>query len=231
MKSNAVYIIPDQSVFNPELIKDFENFNKADSLLLHSTLNLNLFDNLIGRELNAEIYCLLDEQDKEFLPAELKNSSIKILFENLINKKILFDKLALNEFPLHKNNLIIFSDIMGINSTDAEKYFKLLSIEDESLLIGRSKDNCVVILGFNNYSDEVFNNLLKVNFNYDELLIKLSSLNYFIHTTQNILHINNLSDFKELYADLSQKKSIEYCSQQMHEKFTHLFVEYKELLK
>jgi len=231
MKSNAVYIIPDQSIFNPELVKDFESFNKADSLLLQSTLYLNLYDNLIGKELNAEIYCLLDELDKEFLPAELKNSNIKILFENLFNKKILFDKIASKEFSLYKNNLIIFSDIMGINSADVEKYFKLLNIEDESLLIGRSKDNCVVILGFNNYSDEVFKNLLIVNFNYDELLIKLSSLNYFIHTTQDILRINNLSDFKKLYADLSQKKSIEYCSQQMHEKFTHLFVEYKELLK
>lgn len=231
MKLNAVYIFPERSIFNPELVKNFESFNKEDSLLLHSTLYLNLYNNLIGKELNAEIYCLLDEQDKEFLPAMLNNSNIKILFEKLNNKKGLFNNLSSNKFSLHKNNLIIFSDIMGINSTDVEKYYRLLNIEDESLLVGRSRDNCVVILGFNNYSDEVFKNLLDVNFNYDELLIKLSSLNYFIHTTQNILRINNLNDFKELYSDLSQKKSIEYCSQQMHEKFTHLFVEYKELLK
>jgi len=231
MKSNAVYIIPDRSVFNLDLIKDFENFNKADSLLLCSTLYMNLVENFIGRKFKADIYCILDELDKEFISNELKNTEIKILFDNISNKKKLFDKLAAKEFSLHKNNLIIFSNIMGINLIDVEKYFKLLNIEDESLLIGRSKDNCVVILGFNNYSEEVFTNLLNVNFNYDELLIKLSSLNYFIHTTKDILSINNLSDFKELYTDLSKKKSIEYCSQQMHEKFTHLFVEYKDLLK
>lgn len=231
MKSNAVYIIPDRSVFNPEVIKYFESFKKEDSLLLYSSLYLNLVENFIDREYKADIYCILDELDKEFVSNELKNTEINILFENVGNKKRLFDKLALKEFSPHKNNLIIFSDLMGINLTDADKYFKLLNIEDESLLIGRSKDNCVVILGFNKYSEEVFTSLLNINFNYDELLIKLSSLNYFIHTVKDILRINNLNDFKKLYDDLSQKKSIEYCSQQMHEKFTHLFVEYKELLK
>lgn len=231
MNPNAIYIIPASLIFNHEEIKEFEIFDKTDSLLLSSTLYLNLVENFIGRDFKADIFCLIDERDKEFISNELRNDEIKILFENINNKKNLFDKLSAKEFSLHKNNLVIFSNIMGINLTDVEKYFKMLNIEDESLLIGRSKDNCVVILGFNNYSEEVFTNLLKVNFNYDELLIKLSSLNYFIHTTKDILRINNLNDFKELYSDLSQKKSIEYCSQKMHEKFTHLFVEYKELLK
>lgn len=231
MYSNAVYIIPNFSAFNPDGIKDFEGFNKNDSLLLFSTLYLNLVENFVGQEFKADVYCVVDELDKKFIPNELGKTEIKILVEKLNNKKNLFDKLGSKEFSLHKNNLIISPDIMGINSVDVEKYFKLLSIEDESLLIGRSKDNCVVILGFNNYLEEVFINLLKVNFNYDELLIKISSLNYFIHTTKDILRINNLNDFKELYVDLSQKKSIDYCSQNMHERFTHLFVEYKDLLK
>ena len=46
-----------------------------------------------------------------------------------------------------------------------------------------------------------------------------------------ISKFSDIQDFKTLYKELSKKESLIYCSQNMHEKFTHLFIEYKELLK
>jgi len=110
-------------------------------------------------------------------------------------------------------------------------YFNLLNIDDESLLIGKSKEGVIGVFGFNSYSVDIFNCLVKSDFNYNAFLSCIKTFNHFIHTLNDILLIKNIEHFKQLYIELSQKKSMEYCSQQMHEKFTHLFIEYKELLK
>ena len=65
----------------------------------------------------------------------------------------------------------------------------------------------------------------------DKFLSYNKSCEYFVNTLTDVIAVSNINDFKKLYIDLSQKKSNEYCSQQMHERFTHLFVEYKDLLK
>jgi hypothetical protein len=69
------------------------------------------------------------------------------------------------------------------------------------------------------------------NFNYDNFLLFTSKHEHFLHVIDNFLVIRNMEDFRNLYNELSKKESLEYCSQKMHEKFTHLFIEYKDLLK
>jgi len=85
--------------------------------------------------------------------------------------------------------------------------------------------------GFNNYSEEIINNLILSNFSYNDFLGLVKSCEHFMHIVNDVLLVRNIDNFKQLYQELSQKKSIEYCSQPMHERFTHLFVEYKDLLK
>jgi hypothetical protein len=53
---------------------------------------------------------------------------------------------------------------------------------------------------------------------------------YFVNVLNGSLFIEDINDFKILYRELSKKESLNYCSQNIHEKFTHLFIEYKELL-
>lgn len=231
MNQNAVYIIPQSSFLNPAQINVFENFSNNDSILLRSTLYLNLAENFLNKENKIDFYFFFDENDKEFLSKDFELNNINPRFNDLKNKSLFFENLSAKEFLTHKNNLIISSDLIGINISELERIINLLNIEDESLLIGKSKEGEIGVLGFNNYFPEIFENLIKADFKFDDFLSRLKSSNHFIHTLNDILLIRNINNFKQLYTELSQKKSIEYCSQEMHERFTHLFIEYKDLLK
>jgi hypothetical protein len=231
MFNNAVYIIPSASFLNPEIQSTFENFTIHDSRFLKSTLYLNLVENFLIDGNKADCYFVLDESDRDFITNDFITNNLNFHFADLSKPKLLFENLFIKEFNTHKNNIIISSDIIGINQTELDKYFNLLNIDDESLLIGKSNEGVIGVFGFNSYSLDIFNCLVKSDFNYNNFLSCTKTLNHFIHTLNDILLIKNIEHFKQLYIELSQKKSIEYCSQKMHEKFTHLFIEYKELLK
>jgi len=231
MNSKAVYIFPFFASVSIELYDSFSGFSKPDVVMLSISLYLNILENLNGKEDRIDIYCLWDEKDRDYLPVELKNDNLKIIFTDISNKKIIFEKLANKEFSRYKNNLIVFSDVIDIKPSDYEQYFNLLNIEDESLVIAKSKENNIAVFGFNNYSNEIINSLLLSGFDYNNFLSRIKSCTHFMHIVNDLLVVRSLINFKQLYVALSQKKSIEYCSQQMHERFTHLFVEYKDLLK
>ncbi len=231
MNPNAVYIIPDSPILNPDLTKQFENFSIDDSILLKSTLYLSLAENFLTKESKIDFYFYMDEKDKDYITDEFRIQNLSVKFSDLYNHKTFYEKLSTKEFLNHKNNILIKPDILGITLNDLDKFFNLLSIEDESLLLGKSVEREIGILGFNNYYPDIFNELIKSKYNYDEFLINFKLSSHFIHTTSDILLIRNINNFKQMYFNLSQKISKEYCSQEMHERFTHLFIEYKDQLK
>lgn len=231
MNNNAAYIIPNSSIQNPNALKIFENFTVDDSKFLKSTLYLNLIDNFLISDSKTDFYFIMDIHDREYLSNDFKIANLNFLFTDLTKPKLLFEKLSNKEFTLYKNNIILSADLIGINIIELNKCFNLLNIDDETLLIGKSKEGQIGIFGFNTFSHSTFDCLIKSNFLYIDFLSCTKTISHFIHTLNDILLINNIDNFKQMYFELSQKKSIEYCSQQMHERFTHLFVEYKDLLK
>lgn len=231
MNSKAIYIFPFYTYYAEELYKNLSEFKKEDVLFLAATLYLNILENLNGKQDKIDIYCIWDESEKDNLPDELKNKNRKIIFKDLSNKKIIFEKFSSKEFSLYKNNLIVFSDVVNIRPSDYEQYFNLLNSEKESLVIAKDKENNIAVLGFNSYSEEIISSLVLSDFDYNNFLSRIKSCEHFIHIVNDVLLVRSISNFKQLYQELSQKKSVEYCSQQMHERFTHLFVEYKDLLK
>ncbi len=231
MNSKAVYIFPYYFFYSNEIYKSLDGFSKEDISLLFTTLYLNVLENLAGKEDKVDIYCIWNEIDKENLPEEFVNFNYKMIFTNVSDKKQIFEKLSSKQFSLYKNNLIVFSDVIDIRSSDYDQYFNLLNIDDESLVIAKEKENNIAVLGFNNYSDEIISSLVLSGFDYNDFLSRIKSSEHFIHIVNDVLLVRSITNFKQLYAELSQKKSMEYCSQKMHERFTHLFVEYKDLLK
>lgn len=231
MSTNAVYIIPDAPILNHDLIIPFENFSIKDSVLLKSTLYLNLIENFLSKESRIDFYFYLDENDEDQLTDNFRQLNLEIKFSNINSSKTLYEKLSAKEFLNHKNNIIIKPDILGITTNDLEKLFNLLNIEDESLLLGKSQEGEIGVFGFNKYNPDIFSGLIKAKYMYDDFLITLKPSSHFIHTTNDILLIRNINNFKQMYFNLSQKVSINYCSQKMHEQFTHLFIEYKDQLK
>lgn len=231
-KSNScICLLPLSPVYNTDLVPVFESMTPSDSSLLLSILYENFIE--LFKELNdssTNIFCL-DENDRDRIPGEPGYSVPQITW---IDTSVLNNELKnLHEryFKKYQNNLIIFSHSIGISPQDIRKIFSLLEMEDESFLIGRDSDERIALLGFNTYNEELMENIVDDRNHYNEILIKAGKNENFVHTLSDFMIIESKEDFKKLYNELSKKESLNYCSQNIHEKFTHLFIEYKDLLK
>ncbi len=228
---SIIYLIANSSLFNATEIPVFEALDKENSLLLYNALTLNHHENLsLISDTYTSVYCF-DEKDREFLPGMFNLDHSDTFFADTNNKTKFIKRLADKYSNQHLNNLIIFTNSIGINQSDILKAFNLLSMEDEAIVIGKAKNNGIAFLGFNSFNKNLFQEIDWDDINYENLLPMVNKHENFIHVMNNYLSIQKLYDFKQLYVELSKKESLSYCSQQMHEKFTHLFIEYKELLK
>lgn len=232
MKSNSsIYLFSSSPLFNKEVVPNFENFNNENSHQLYSSLLLNHKENLDQCSKSYRVVYCFDDNDKNYLPKEFEGSNDEVFFGNLNHKVELLKALSDKYFIDSNNNLLIFSNSIGFSLTDFQKIFNLLSIEDEAIVIGKSNRDKIVFMGFNSFNKELFLECNWESLNYDNLLARLGKHDNFLHVLGNYLAINDLVDFKNLYVELSKKESLSYCSQNMHERFTNLFIEYKELLK
>lgn len=231
-KSNScICIIPLFSFFDTTQVSVFETMTKEDSSLLYSILYENYTELLNEIKDICTVIYFLDENDKENIPDFMKDKFSEINWINTasLNSEIKYlnDKL----FKKFHNNLISFSHSIGVSSADIKKIFSLLEIEDESVLLGRGNDERIALLGFNSYNEKLLGNIVDDRNHYNEMLIKAGKEENFVHTLNNFLLIETKDDFIKLYDELSKKESLQYCNQSIHEKFTHLFIEYKGLLK
>lgn len=230
MKHNSsIYVISLHPVFNKELVPRFESFDNEHSSYLYKSLLLNqveLTNKLFDK---SNIFFCFDINDREFLNDNLGSvQSIDFIDTNWDNMlKRLFEKY----FQRFNNNIIIFSNSIGITENDLTNALNLLSIEDEAFVLGKSINNNLSFIGFNSFNQDIFEDADLLNLNYNTLLNRVVKFELFVHVLDNFMLIKNIDDFKELYDRLSKKESFAYCSQEIHERFTNLFIEYKDLLK
>jgi hypothetical protein len=175
----------------------------------------------------ASVFCF-DEKDKNHILPEFSGSNK--IFINLKDKSILLKILSEKYFGRFNDNLIIFVNTISISHKDILRYLDLLNREDESFIIGKSHNRKVSYIGFNIYNPELFNQVEATGLKFDNFLHLVCRFDYFVNVLNGYLFIEDINDFKILYKELSKKESLSYCSQHIHEKFTHLFIEYKELL-
>jgi hypothetical protein len=230
MKSDcSVYILSFYPHLNETEVKQFPLLDKKHSVELYSALMMNHKE--IIRSINpapAFLFCC-DERDTGYIPEEMSRE--KIIFyppaENNSVPHILIEKY-LSSGGI---NLILNSNIIGIKSLDITKIFDILSVEDEVIVIGRSKKERTAFIGLNFFNPEVFDGVEWDKPNFDTLLSKACMFNNKISILDDFMLINSVEDFKDLYSELSKKESTSYCSQAVHERFTNLFIEYKDLIK
>jgi hypothetical protein len=230
-KKKCVYIFNVHPIFNDEAVKDFENLSVQDSILLYSNLNANFIEVLAGNDLNVEIIYCLDERDKDHIPINFFPDKSKIFFINNENIKFSLERLNQNYFTLFENNVLILADAIGFSEQNIHKIFDLLAIEDDALVIGQSKSKTVAFIGFNSVDKKLLEELFLVKYDYEQFLPEAGKRDLFLTTLHGFQLIENFNDFRNLYFELSKKESLNYCSQRMHESFTNLFIEYKDLLK
>jgi hypothetical protein len=229
--NSSIYLFPMHPIYNPELIPPFETFDAGHSVLLYSALTENhkeIFDTFEGKINSVFVF---DEKDKDFFSDQFKQEGLNLFFGDTCNKSLILKNLSDKYFNNYSNNLLIFSNSICMAANDIQQALNLLSINDEAVVIGKTTSGGVTFLGFNTFNHELFGEIDWDNFNYDNFLLYTSKHEHFLHVINNFLVIRNIEDFKNLYKELSKKESLAYCSQNMHEKFTQLFIEYKDLLK
>ncbi|RPI73222.1 MAG: hypothetical protein EHM47_06525 [Ignavibacteriales bacterium] len=227
--NSCIYLVPSFPVFNEQETQQFSSFNKSDSAQLFSALYLN-YKEISSQlsELAESIFCF-DERDKNHISPEFSGSSK--IFINLENKSLLLKLLSEKYFERFNNNLIIFTNTIKISDKDILKYLDLLNREDESFIIGKSQQGKVSFFGFNIYNSDLLNQVEATDLKFDNFLHLVCRYDYFLNVLNGSFYVEDINGFQNLYKELSKKESLNYCSQHMHEKFTHLFIEYKELLK
>jgi len=228
---NAVYLLADHPILNTKLAPIFGKLKLNDSVYLYSQIFINKINNLIGLQSNTNIICCLDAADKDFIPKNFIPEKVNLYFINTKNISEKFDDLNTKFFKHHLNNVLIHLNTFGFSLTKIVKLFDLLSIEDESIVIGKTDKDKVGFIGSNNLNEEIYKEFFLSKLNYEKYLADISNKDNFVNVLTGFLAINDMEDFKSLYDELSKKESLEYCSQEMHERFTHLFIEYRELLK
>ena len=228
---SSIYLFPLHPVFNSEYAPVFESFDKEHSALLYSALTENYRDIFKSFEGKLNSVFIFDEKDRDFLPEQFRSNELNLFFGDTADKSLILKNLSDKYFNNYSNNLLIFSNSICLTSNDIEQALNLLSIKDEAVVIGKSSSGGVTFLGFNSFNPELFGEIDWNNFDYDNFLLFSSKHEHFLHVIDNFLVISNIEDFRIMYKELSKKESLAYCSQNMHEKFTHLFIEYKDLLK
>ena len=230
-KTNAVYLLADHPFLNTKHAPVFSKLNLNDSIFLYSQLFTNNLRNLSELQNQTNIICCLDSMDKDFISKNFIPEEVKLYFTNTKNISEQFADLSTKFFQHHLNNVLIHLNTFGVSLNKFVKMFDLLSIEDESIVIGKTDKEKVGFIGSNNLNEEIYKEFFLSKLNYEKYLADVSNKDNFVNVLSGFLAIIDMEDFKSLYGELSKKESLEYCSEEMHERFTHLFIEYRELLK
>ena len=229
--NSGIYIVSMMPVFDERSVSPLGELDKNHTSQLYANLILNHKENLDKIVNNTLINYYFDEQDRNFLPEIFRKENAGRIFNNSENPYQVIKNIIDKNFSLASINLIIFANSIGFSSSELKRILDLLTIESDAVVIGKSLNQGVSFIGFNYLNQELINDIHWDGLKFDSLLHKVNKFDNFVYVWENSLVVNSEKDFKLLYSELSKKGSLEYCSQQMHEKFTHIFIEYKDILK
>jgi len=240
MNNNAcIYLIATDPIFNVDLVNNFYHLDKKHSSLLYTTLYLNLFDNIKNSDLFIDIFPILNINDKEFLTDEFWKSiplgrdifsTQQVTFLNSENYFDVFDELIQKNIENYAKQIIVNRKIIGLTNSILNNIYNLLCFEDDILVVGKTNNHKVGLIGYSSYKDNFIKIFNQRNLSYKMFLKSIGRLDNFLYEINNLISIDTFDDFKNLYKILSNKESIDFCNNYYHEKFTQIFIEYKELL-
>ncbi len=219
-----------EPVFNSHKQNIYPFLREYDSIALNSTLFTTNFQNLYTLNPRLNLTLCFDNADKNHIPAEIQKANIPTLYSDLTDTESCLRLLSEKYFSSSPKNLMIFSYAIGISLSHIQKIFNLLAKDDETLVLGADNAGIISFIGFNNFDKNIFGNFKNETLTVDNILHRIDTSRYFIFIIKEFINVLTLEDFKLLYKDLSRRESWVYCSREMHERFTNLFIEYKELL-
>lgn len=217
----AVFIV----AFHPDSyynVADSEdNMTAKDLLSLTEILIQNNYDICIESSIN-NIFILCDKSLENIV---INSESHQLVFtepEDL--HRFIADKKA-----KYAKMIIINANTVGLTKHKIEQMLNLLDMEDEVTLLGIDYFDKIGFTASCSYSDELLTCQLD-NSNFHDLFKKTPHLEYYFILMSGIYSVTNLADFKNLYSILSQRENFNLCSKDIYDRFTELFIEYKELI-
>lgn len=216
--------IPENFRINQDVILSDDEIFSLKILLLE-----NLIENILTIALNnkLELSILLTEPELNFFEGKLLNQlTDKINIQLFSNSEKFLDNIKIST-----KFFLILSDTMGLSSEELTDTTNLILSDENVLVISKSENNEINYIASNHFDYTLIRILLENNISYDEFLSKIKPDLFFIHTKGGNFRVNSFTNFKLLYKKLSSKESMLYCSNNMHEKFTNHFIEYRDYLK
>lgn len=230
MNKSIIFLVASKPILNTDKTQIFENLSSYSTVYLNSLLYSNWVELLSRLDVNSDIYFCLENQDKDSIPRNFLPDTNKLLLLDPASVNNLPDIYGSLHLPDYSNFLFIYFNSIGITLQDLYRVFDLLTMPDKTFVIGKSVNDQVVFFSSNNLSGEIFKDVITHRGNYHDFLNSIIPEDIYLHTIDSFLSINYFSDFKKLYIELSKKESLSYCSENIHERFNDLFIEYKELL-
>jgi len=229
--TNVFFVLP-EPIFSKSGCQSYPHFSGEDASFLYVTLLKNLYEIFSSIYAKEDLFISLHEKDADAVSAEISFPFLKantMYFDETTfteNFASLFDKRN----PEAKNYIFIRPDFIGLTGKDILQINDLLSLEDDVLVLLKSQHKKIVFFATNKFQNDIPNLIRKKNFVCESALKKLCLLDYQLYKLKNVFSLAHVNDFKELYKLLSRKENYSCCSKKMHDRFTHLFIEYKELL-
>ena len=229
--NNLVCVIASEPIFNPSKVKPFEELSIKDTVFFYSLLLANYIELLDNSTIKYEKVFLVNKSDQQFIPKSFFPAIPNHHLIDFNKMNTVFDSLNKNIFLNYNKLILIRSNSIGIKKNDIARIFGLLSSEENCAVIGKSITNEIVFSAHNKIANFEFESFFNNENSFDKHLSEISRSDTFISVFENLLSLSTFADFRKLYSELSTKDSLNYCSEQMHERFTNLFIEYKEQLK
>ncbi|OQY79308.1 MAG: hypothetical protein B6D45_01030, partial [Ignavibacteriales bacterium UTCHB3] len=219
-------------IFNRYEVKDFGGLKQQDVSILLSGLLINQLQIVFSRGTGSRVILMLHQFDVGVEGAdELQHfEGLEVIYYEKGEEANTVKELE-EEFVNNGQILAIVNPfVMGLVASDYEFLSNLSDQEDEVIVLNRSENNHISLVVVNNY--EANSELLATEITkpWDEYLKTATALNSRPIITSSGMVVSEPGDFRRLYDFLSGKGSISACSFQMHDRFTELFVEYKEIL-
>lgn len=229
LRQNRFTVFAVESIFNPDRINQVDYFSVKHTILLESFILQNTIEQLANSYPEDGINVLLNSEDQSFIPDFLLSDLIQLIYWEKLDRDFL-STIIESYFSNNLDKIIFHNQAIGFTSNDINKASSLISQQD-NIVLGKSENEFISFIAFCNIDADTLIEFVNPDFHYDKFLSAVNRNDHFVNILSNFMIINDFKNFNKLYHELSKKESEAYCSQKMHEKFTHLFIEYKELLK
>lgn len=206
---------------------------------------------------NAPLAHFLHEHDLEHLSKVMSENTADILQSAGITSIYsvvhsltelsdeLFSEAAINPTgePLHKlffsifeqeckkfeKVLLVNDNTIGLTVPAVKKMVNILGLEEDvaSVIMDETRRFCG--MGFKTFDAEFYHACLKNE--YLEDFYRTTVVERFWIPVNGLFSVHSIEDFRKLYAVLSDKSNAELCRKDYYDRFTELFIEYKDLLK